>query len=456
MAKFALLIGVSDYEPGLNSLPAAVRDVQALQRVLKDPALGEFDEVRTVNNPDPQTMQYEIETLFSSRLKDDLILLFFSGHGIKDEAGKLHLATRITHKTSKNELIRSTAVPAHFIHDVMNNCRAKRQVIILDCCFSGAFDPSLITRDDGFLDLQGQLGAEGRVVLTSSSSTQYSYEQQGAELSIYTRYLIEGIETGAGDRDEDGNVSVLELHEYACNKVQETAPSMTPKIITLKDKGFEIILSKAKISDPKLKYRKEVQKYARQGGISPIGRRILDSVRTQLRLSPEESVEVENEVLRPYRERLENLEKYREALIETVQYEYPFSNELRDELDVFQKMLGLRSEDAEPVERDIINQHLFQKQTVTSQVDQAEDNLATSKLEEFHSYAIVLEEVPQDKKIAILKVVRGLTDLGLKDAKDLVESVPHLVNEHISREAAEEAKLSLEAAGGKVLIIKCN
>jgi hypothetical protein len=60
--------------------------------------------------------------------------------------------------------------------------------IILDCCFSGAFDPSLQSKgDDGSLDLQGQLGAEGRVVLTSSSSTQYSFEQQGLDLSLYTR-----------------------------------------------------------------------------------------------------------------------------------------------------------------------------------------------------------------------------------------------------------------------------
>ena len=97
--------------------------------------------------------------------------------------------------------------------------------------------------------MQGQLGSEGRVVLTSSSSTQYSFEQQGSDLSLYTRYLIEGIETGAGDRDEDGKISVRELHEYATSKVQETAPNMTPKLITLKDLGFDLVLAKAKVTD---------------------------------------------------------------------------------------------------------------------------------------------------------------------------------------------------------------
>ena len=243
MAKVALLIGVSEYEEGLAPLPSAVKDIEELQRVLQHPEMGGFDEVKTLANPEAHKMQLQIETLFDGRSKDDLVLFFFSGHGIKDDSGKLYFASRGTRKNVKGELVRSTAVPTSFVHEIMNNSRAKRQAIILDCCFSGAFDPSLQSKDDGSVDLQTQLGAEGRVVLTSSSSTQYSFsptEQQGSDLSIYTRYLVEGIETGAGDINSDGFVSMLELHEYAAGKVRETAPKMTPKIIVLKDKGFEI------------------------------------------------------------------------------------------------------------------------------------------------------------------------------------------------------------------------
>jgi uncharacterized caspase-like protein len=259
MAKFALLIGVSEYEPGLNPLPAAAKDVAAFQRILQDAEMGGFDEVKTLINPDPQTMQYAIETLFTGHSKDDLELLFFSGHGIKDDSNNLHFATSITAKNPKGDLIISTAVPARFVREVMDNSRTKRQVIILDCCYSGAFNPSLQTKDDGSVDLTGQLGAEGRVVLTSSSSTQYSFEQQGSELSLYTHYLVEGIETGAGDLDEDGKISMRELHYYATSKVQEAAPNMTPKLITLKDMGFDIVLAKAKVTDPKLRYRRQVE-----------------------------------------------------------------------------------------------------------------------------------------------------------------------------------------------------
>ena len=326
MAKVALLVGVGEYELGLNPLPAAVKDVDALQRILKDSEMGNFDEVKVLINPDRQVMEYEVETLFSGRSKDDLVLLFFSGHGIKDDSNNLYFATRITRKSAKGDLIRSTAVPARFVHEVMNNCRAKRQAIILDCCFSGAFDPSLQTKDDGSVDLKGQLGAEGRVVLTSSSSTQYSFEQQNSELSLYTRYLIEGIETGAGDRDEDGNISIRELHDYAASKVQETAPSMNPQLITLKGMGIEIVLAKAKVTDPRLRYRKQVERHSSRGSISAIGRTILDKLQTQFGLSQNITGEIEAEVLRPYQERLDNLHRYRQVFAEAIKNEYPLSS----------------------------------------------------------------------------------------------------------------------------------
>ncbi|MDX2214715.1 MAG: 50S ribosomal protein L7/L12 [Oculatellaceae cyanobacterium bins.114] len=74
------------------------------------------------------------------------------------------------------------------------------------------------------------------------------------------------------------------------------------------------------------------------------------------------------------------------------------------------------------------------------------------EVEEQTEFDVILEEVPADKKIAVLKAVRELTGLGLKEAKDLVESTPKAVKEGIAKEAAEEAKKTLEGAGGKVAI----
>jgi large subunit ribosomal protein L7/L12 len=72
--------------------------------------------------------------------------------------------------------------------------------------------------------------------------------------------------------------------------------------------------------------------------------------------------------------------------------------------------------------------------------------------EEKTEFDVVLEEVPADKKIAILKAVRELTGLGLKEAKELVESVPKAIKEGIAKEVAEEAKKAIEDAGGKVSV----
>ena len=64
-------------------------------------------------------------------------------------------------------------------------------------------------------------------------------------------------------------------------------------------------------------------------------------------------------------------------------------------------------------------------------------------------FDLMLDEVPADKKIAVLKVVRSITGLGLKEAKGLVESAPKVVQEGIAKEAAEEAQKQITDAGGK-------
>ena len=72
------------------------------------------------------------------------------------------------------------------------------------------------------------------------------------------------------------------------------------------------------------------------------------------------------------------------------------------------------------------------------------------EVEEKTEFSVMLDEVPADKKIPILKVVRGLTGLGLKEAKELVESAPKMVREGLAKDAAESAKKQIEEAGGKV------
>lgn len=77
---------------------------------------------------------------------------------------------------------------------------------------------------------------------------------------------------------------------------------------------------------------------------------------------------------------------------------------------------------------------------------------AAEEVEEKTEFDVVLEEVPADKKIGILKVVRTITGLGLKEAKDLVEAAPKPVKEGTNKEDAETIKKQLEEAGAKVSV----
>jgi large subunit ribosomal protein L7/L12 len=77
---------------------------------------------------------------------------------------------------------------------------------------------------------------------------------------------------------------------------------------------------------------------------------------------------------------------------------------------------------------------------------------AAEEVEEQTEFTVSLDEVPADKKISVLKVVRTITGLGLKEAKDLVEATPKAVKEGITKEAAEDVKKQLEEAGAKASV----
>nr|YP_009538734.1 ribosomal protein L12 [Lepocinclis ovum]AYQ93750.1 ribosomal protein L12 [Lepocinclis ovum] len=94
---------------------------------------------------------------------------------------------------------------------------------------------------------------------------------------------------------------------------------------------------------------------------------------------------------------------------------------------------------------------------LASPVDSSNSGSVTSKpedkvVEEKTEFNLIIKDVPTAKRITVIKVVRTLTSLGLKEAKDLIESVPKQVLEGISKEKAEESKKLLEDAGAVVVV----
>src|SRR3979490_3045270 len=75
---------------------------------------------------------------------------------------------------------------------------------------------------------------------------------------------------------------------------------------------------------------------------------------------------------------------------------------------------------------------------------------AAAPVEEKAEFTVTLKEYPADKKVTVIKVIREITGLGLKEAKDLVEGVPSTVKEAVSKADSDAFKKKLEDAGAKV------
>jgi Caspase domain len=81
------------------------------------------------------TVRKAIARFFDLRHRDDLLFLYFSGHGVRDEQGHLYLAVRDTERA----ILAGTAIEASFVTARMDRSASKRLVLVLDCCHSGAF-----------------------------------------------------------------------------------------------------------------------------------------------------------------------------------------------------------------------------------------------------------------------------------------------------------------------------
>jgi hypothetical protein len=236
-ARKALIVASSDYaDPELRQLQAPVADAGALEAVLRDPGIGGF-EVRTLLNRPNQEVALSVEEFFADRQPDDMLLLHFSCHGIKDEDGELYFAMT----NSMLHRLASTALAANFVNQRMNRSRSKRVVLLLDCCYAGAFERGMMARAAGGVGIEGQFaGGRGRAVITASDAMQYAYEGDGLAAtgqlavpgqpgpSVFTSALVRGLQTGEADRDQDGQVALDELYDYIYDKVQAVTPSQTP------------------------------------------------------------------------------------------------------------------------------------------------------------------------------------------------------------------------------------
>jgi len=240
--KYALVIGNSNYNDSkLAQLKTPEADSRALARVLKAKAIGNFDEVTLLIDQTESKSRRSISNFLANKKPDDLILIYFSGHGVLDSRGSLFLALKDTQIGSLN----ATAISSSFITYEMDNCRSRRQILILDCCNSGAFARGTKGQQKAVTESTFEGNGSGRVVLTASDSTQFAFEGDQiisqTDLSLFTHFLLEGLKTGDADTNNDGKISLDEWYDYSYAKITATTPQQIPYKWSYKQQGDLII-----------------------------------------------------------------------------------------------------------------------------------------------------------------------------------------------------------------------
>ncbi len=242
--KFALIIGNQDYDdPLLNGLRAPEYDVRDLAALLEDPEIGEFAVVQLLDRPFSEVRR-AISDFLIDRKPEDTVLIYFSGHGIKSRSGNVYLAVRDTQQKNPSPL----GIDAYFLRNEMQQCYAQRQVLILDCCYSGAFARISKGVTDTIDTKSEFVSGFGQVVITATNAVQVGIEADrvigDSRHSLFTHYLIEGLRTGDADGFgggvPDGVITDLELYEYAFSRVDRTKEQVPQRLVQQSGPPIEI------------------------------------------------------------------------------------------------------------------------------------------------------------------------------------------------------------------------
>ena len=247
--RYAVLIASSQFEDqSLQKLQCPENDVDGFDKILRSEEYGNFSATFPLKNVPNHAVQEKIEQVIQTADKDDLILIYYSGHGKLDRAGKLHLATTNTNIN----ILKSTSVSINFIKELLDGSRTNKIILILDCCYSGLAG-EVFAR--GGIDDELQLLARvtGTYIITASGRTQVAFEKPEDGYGVFTKHAIDGI-TSWEAANTDGDVTMESLYSYIHKKMLEER-IQTPMKWALNVKGELVIASKSKLKTAQQKQK---------------------------------------------------------------------------------------------------------------------------------------------------------------------------------------------------------
>src|SRR5262249_29099444 len=128
---------------------------------------------------------------------------------------------------------RDSLLSAEQIDHAMSGCPSRQQVLILDCCYSGAFPAGQLAKASADVHTLDRFRGRGRTVLTpptrSSTPSRGDQPHGDAAQSVFTRHLVAGLRDGSADLDGDGDITLDELYSYVHDRVVEEMPQQRPK-----------------------------------------------------------------------------------------------------------------------------------------------------------------------------------------------------------------------------------
>jgi hypothetical protein len=216
--SWALLVGVNAYEDEyISDLHVSVADTTAVAQRIE----GQYQAVRLLTDatakrlPTRANILSELSTLSAAADENDLLLFYFSGHGIALD-GESYLAPA----DAKLAALRHTAIAIRDVRQILEQSPARAKVIIIDACHAGASIGKATTIMAPEFIQRVFAQAEGMVVFCSCKQGQQSWEWPGKRQSVFTHYLLEALD-GHADYDQKGFVTVTDANRYVVDQVKQ-------------------------------------------------------------------------------------------------------------------------------------------------------------------------------------------------------------------------------------------
>ncbi|MCK4416688.1 MAG: caspase family protein [Candidatus Latescibacteria bacterium] len=219
---WAVVVGISDYsDPRIPDLKYADADAKGFYSFLKQQKeKGVFKKIRTeyLLNQEAtlRNLKSALGDLVDART-DDIVLIYFAGHGMTDKVGKPYL---LTYDSNIDELY-ATAMPmSEFNNLLKDRIHSERTLILADACHSGGIGTEFRGTADIYSQFYNLIKTEkGKAILTASRAKELSKEDKTLGHGVFTYYLLKGLQ-GEADTDQDGIITLSELYDYVYDEVR--------------------------------------------------------------------------------------------------------------------------------------------------------------------------------------------------------------------------------------------